>query len=251
MMMPRQRAEPDLGYHWAWTYGHLIPTVVFATGAAIAAALGARWWTWSPLAMLGVWMLAGFLVMRFAVRMNEIPEFPVPEFLRNGAGAVLDVGCGSGRLSISMARSRPQAEIVGLDNFSADYIHGHGASNTEENFRRAGIADRATIQTGDMRGMPFPDASFDGAASSAAIDHLEPDDIRTTLSEVRRVLKPGSQFLLMVVVPNTWLTVAFGPMMAGRLKGRGFWREALAAAGLTIEREGAVRTTAFCLATRD
>jgi SAM-dependent methyltransferase len=140
--------------------------------------------------------------------------------------------------------------VVGLDNFSAGYIRGHGAANTERNLGLAGIAERATVQPGDMRDMPFADGSFDAAASSAAIDHLDTGDLHTTLGEVRRVLKPGGQFLLLVSVPNVWLMLAFGPLIAGRLKDRAFWRAALAGAGLAIEREGTVRTHAMFLARR-
>src|SRR6266540_2072105 len=243
-------SSPDLGYSWVWTYGHLIPTAVLGAGAGLAAILGAAWWIWSPIAVLGLWTFAGFLVMRFGMRMNKIPTLRVREFLAHGAGSVLDVGCGSGRLSISIARARPQATIVGLDNFSADYIRGHAAANTERNFRLAGIAERATARPGDMRDMPFTDASFDAAASSAAIDHLEPGDLRKALSEVHRLLKPGGQFLLLVTVPNVRVTIAFGPLIAGRLKDRQFWRAPLSVAGLAIEREGTVRTSALFLARR-
>lgn len=244
------RSSPDLGYSWVWTYGHLIPSAVLGAGAGLAAVLGAPWWLWSPIAVLGLWTFAGFLVMRFGMRMNEVPTLRVREFLADGVGSVLDVGCGSGRLSISIARARPRATIVGLDNFSAQYIRGHGVSNTERNFRLAGIAENATVRPGDMRDMPFTDATFDAVASSAAIDHLEPDDLHKTLGEVHRVLRPDGQFLLLVTVPNVWVMIAFGPLLVRRLKNREFWRAALTEAGLSIEREGTVRTSAMFLTRR-
>ncbi len=251
--MPHHRttnASADLGYHWIWTWGHLIPGSLFTAATALAVLLGAPWWLWLPLALIALWAFAGFLVMRFGVRMNQIPGLPTNAFLTTDGGTVLDVGCGSGRLSIAIARSRPAASVVGLDNFSAGYIHGHGISNTERNFQLAGIAERVTVQTGDMRDMPFEDGSFDAAASSAAIDHLEPAEIRQTLGQVHRVLVPGGQFLLIVIVPNIWLTIAFGPLLFGRMKGRRFWREALGEAGLSLEDEGTMCATAWFLTRR-
>ncbi len=239
--------SPDLGYHWVWTWGHLIPAALFATAALAVALAGAPWWAWLPLALIATWAFAGFLVMRFGVRMNQIANLPDATFLARDTGRVLDIGCGSGRMSISIARARPAATVVALDNFSATYIRAHGPANTEQNFRLAGVASRATVRSGDMRQMPFEDHSFDAAASSAAIDHLQPDDIRQTLSEVRRVLVPGGQFLLLVVVPNVWLTIAYGPLI-WRMRGRAFWREALAEAGFAVEREGFARTSALFLA---
>lgn len=240
--------SPDLGYHWIWTYGHLIPAAALAAAAAIAAIAGAPWWGWTPPGLLAAWAFAGFLVMRFGMRMNQIARLSADDFLAGNRGTVLDVGCGSGRLTISILQARPGVTAVGLDNFSAGYISGHGAPNTGRNLELAGVADRAKVQTGDMRKMPFPDASFEGAASSAAIDHLKPDEIRQALHEIRRVLVPGGQFLLLVIVPNIWLTIAFGPLMIGKLRGRSFWREALSEAGFSLEREGTAQTAALFLA---
>lgn len=246
---PLEKGEPDLGYSWVWTYGHLIPTAFFSALAVALMLWGAPWWAWAAPVILALWTLAGFGVMRFGVRMNRVSPLPAADFFPNGNGTVLDVGCGSGRMSIAVARARPRAKVVGLDNFSAVYIRAHGASNTERNFELAGIADRATIQAGDMREMPFDADTFDAAVSSAAIDHLQPDEIRKTLHEVNRVVVPAAPFLLMVIVPNIWLRIAFGPLIRN-LHGRTFWRESLAEAGFRIEREGTARATALFLVKR-
>jgi SAM-dependent methyltransferase len=243
-------ASPDLGYHWVWTYGHLIPAGLFAMSTALAVWRGAPWWLWAPLAAITAWALAGFLVMRFKVRINEVFDLPSDDFLPSGEGTVLDVGCGAGRVSIAVARAKTGVQVVGLDNFSADYIQDHGSMNTEANFCIASVQDRATVQSGDMRDMPFDDASFDAAASSAAIDHLPPADIRKTLGEVNRVLRPSGRFLLMVIVPNLWMALAFGPFVHRGFAGRSFWRESLTEAGFTLDGEGTSRGVAWFLASR-
>ena len=249
MPFHRTSPSPDLGYHWSWTWGHLILTTIFAAAAASALVLGAPWWLWAPLVAFTLWALAGFVVMRFVIRMNEISNLPTVSFLPAGEGTVLDIGCGTGRISIAMARARPAVKVTGLDNFSADYIHDHGDSNTERNFRLAGISERAAVQSGDMREMPFEDGSFDAAASCAAIDHLEPADIPKTLSEVNRVLRPSGQFLLMVLVPNIWTLLAFGPLMHHGIGNRRYWRQTLADTGFTLDDEGTSGGIAWFLAT--
>lgn len=244
------RRSPDLGYHWLWTWMHLFPAALFGGAAALVAAFGLPWWLWLPPAVIATWAFLAFLVMRFLVRMNSIPRVPSRLRLASGGDRVLDVGCGSGRLSIAIGRSSPTARVTGLDNFSAAYIRGHGAAKTEENYRLAGIAERANVRAGDMRDMPFEDQSFDLATSSAAIDHLPEDDIRKTLGEVHRVLVPGGRFFLVVSVPNIWMAMTFGPLVLSRLRNRAFWRAAFAQAGLAMEDEGSFGASAWFLARR-
>jgi len=249
---PRGTREPerlDFGYHALWTYGHLIPAAAFAAAAAASANLGGPGWLTFTATAASLWALAGFVVMRFVVRMNELGPLPSSEFAP-GEARVLDLGCGAGRTSVIVAQGRPQSRVVALDNFSADYIDGHGEAKTRSNLRAAGVEDRVEIREGDMRRIPFPDASFDGVVSSAAIDHLERGDIEIALAETNRVLKPGGQVLLWLIVPNLWNFIAFGPLFSlhNTNATRRDWREMLAAAGFRLDAEGTARGLAWMLA---
>jgi arsenite methyltransferase len=53
------------------------------------------------------------------------------------------------------------------------------------------------IETGDMRALPFTDASFDLIVSSLAIHNIRKDvDRRQAVAEGFRVLKPGGRMVL-------------------------------------------------------
>lgn len=71
------------------------------------------------------------------------------------------------------------------------------SDNTPERLKRnaaaAGAASRVEVQVADMRELPFPDASFDGAVNSFAIDHLARNDVPRALREAARVPKPHGQ----------------------------------------------------------
>ena len=47
-----------------------------------------------------------------------------------------------------------------------------GQERLLSNLKAAGVEQRATIQTGDMRKLPFEAATFDAVVSTYAVDHL-------------------------------------------------------------------------------
>src|SRR6185295_17844571 len=117
-------------------------------------------------------------------------------FFRSGTGRVLDLGAGTGRSSIMVLAARPQANLVALDLFGDSFEHHFGNSETPQqklltNLKLAGVDQRATIQTADMRKLPYEAASFDAVVSAYAIDHLNRQGSDETLLEAARVIKPG------------------------------------------------------------
>jgi len=87
--------------------------------------------------------------------MNEPLTLPAAGFLASGTGRVLDIGCGAGRTTLMVALARPRADVVALDNFSADYISDHGAPHIMRNMAAAGVDRRVTIEKADMLRLPF------------------------------------------------------------------------------------------------
>jgi SAM-dependent methyltransferase len=94
---------------------------------------------------------------------------------------VLDVGCGSGSMSRLIARSFPQAEVVGVD-VREQYLDFARARAREEGIRNL------TFQSGDVFALPFPDASFDLVWSKYLLQWLR--EPRSALAEMKRVTKP-------------------------------------------------------------
>ena len=241
----------DFGYSWIFTYGHLFPTTLFAGVAGIAWMAAPSGWVRVPLSALALWAFAGFLTLRFVFRVNAPLQLPTTTYLAEGTGKVLDLGCGSGRTSIMVGQGRLQTAITALDNFSADYIRGHGRAKTLRNFEVAGIGQRAIIQEGDFRSLPFDGEIFDAVVSSYAIDHLSPQEVPVALAEAYRVIRTGGEFLLMVIVPNLWTVVAFSPLILLKLPSRRYLRRVLQLAGFRLESEGSSRGAAWFLLQRN
>ncbi len=243
------QAKVDFGYSWVWTYGYLVLASLYLIGAILALTGGAESWIFLLMLVPYLWVFAGFLISQFVHRYNEPLELPTEDFLRNGEGKVLDLGCGSGRASIMIANARPGAEIVALDNFSADYIAGNSVEKTKRNLQIAKIADRVSVVEGDMRDIRLDDCTFDAAVSSYAIDHLG-DDIPEALREAHRVLRPGGELLLVLIVPNIWTGITFSPMVQMRFKTVAYWRTQLTSEGFEIVSGGNYRGSAWVKASR-
>src|SRR5579864_2279379 len=166
-------ARFDFGYPWWLSYGQLILLV-----PSVLLLLLGYWRKWSrwPMLLVGIvalWSGAALLVSRFVLDVNGLPSLPTQHFFHSGVGRVLDMGAGTGRSSIMVLEARPQATLVALDLFaeSFDQHFGHSESPQDKLFRNlkaAGVDQRATIATGDMRKLPFEPASFDAIVSAYA-----------------------------------------------------------------------------------
>ena len=250
-MMPSQ---VSFGYPWWITYGHL---VIVAVALALWFIGRSRKWSKVPMLLVGaifIWSIAAFLVARFAINVNGRLSLPSQAFLATGVGRVLDMGAGTGRSTLMVLESRPQAKVVALDLFTESYEEhfgsaGNGKERLASNLRVAGVDDRASIQAGDMRRLPFDPGWFDGVVSTYAIDHLNREGIALSVREASRVLKPGGQFLMMVVSKDSWLNFAFGPLLFhSGTRSQEWWTSRLQEAGFQMIEQGTRPATLYFLA---
>jgi ubiquinone/menaquinone biosynthesis C-methylase UbiE len=158
------------------------------------------------------------------------------------------MGCGSGRATVMVLTARTQTTVTALDNWSADYIDHNSEARLMANAQAVGAGPRVTVSTGDMRSVPFPDASFDGVVSTYAIDHLDRAGTTKALAEAARVLKPGGEFLLAVMNGDGWTMFTFGPHFHGH-SGDGIarWTKKVTDAGLTVTEAGTRPWTVYIL----
>ena len=160
---------------------------------------------------------------------------------------MLDIGAGTGRSTVMVLEARPHVTAVALDLFGESFDEhfgdkGSGIERLRANLRAAGVDARATIQPGDMRHLPFEAGAFDAVLSTYAMDHLGRDDSRMAVEEAARVLKPGGDFLLMVIEKDGWLQFTFGPLLLhSGTRGADWWQQTLQAAASRWPRPAHVR----------
>jgi ubiquinone/menaquinone biosynthesis C-methylase UbiE len=102
---------------------------------------------------------------------------------------VLDVGCGTGALSLEEARRvGVTGRVVGID------------PGTQQIARARAKAARRHLpvefQIGVTEQLPFPDQTFDVAFSTLMMHHLPTGVQRQGLAEIARVLRPGGRLVI-------------------------------------------------------
>jgi ubiquinone/menaquinone biosynthesis C-methylase UbiE len=98
---------------------------------------------------------------------------------------VLDVGCGTGTLTLLIKHTHPHAEVIGID--------GDPKILAIARAKAARIEPDVTFEEAMSFELPYPEAHFDRVLSSLFFHHLTRANKESTLAEFHRVLKPGGE----------------------------------------------------------
>ena len=121
---------------------------------------------------------------RFSRRYEALTRDRKLNLFRGIGGNLLEIGAGTG------------ANFA----FLPAGVHWTGIDPNPHSLRYVGVAARRfgrefDFRQGSAESLPFPDASFDSVASTLTLCSVR--DPARTLEEIRRVLRPGGQLLLM------------------------------------------------------
>jgi ubiquinone/menaquinone biosynthesis C-methylase UbiE len=123
------------------------------------------------------------LAEAYEVMMGRFSRQLAPLFIQfTGVGegdVVLDVGCGTGALVLTLASMTHAAKIVGIDP-SAGFIQAARGQITDP---------RVTIELGDAQNLPYADGSFDRCLALLIVNFVP--DAPKAAKEMRRVTKRG------------------------------------------------------------
>jgi SAM-dependent methyltransferase len=128
---------------------------------------------------------------------------------------LLEVGCGTGSLTFTLARTVAFAELTAID-YADVYVAAARARNQDPRIR---------IEQGDAAALPFPDAHFDRALSLLVLHFV--GDPAAAVAQMRRVTRPGG-----VVAAAVW--DSGGGMIAQRM----FWDTAAMLDPAAVEQRG-------------
>ena len=109
---------------------------------------------------------------------------------------VLEIATGSGEMFRRLVETNPDGKTFGLD------LSPNMAARTQRRARQEFPEAQSHCGAVDVRSMPFRNASFDAVVCCYLFELLSHDDIRLTLREIRRVLRAGGTFSLVVIGQN-------------------------------------------------
>ncbi len=129
---------------------------------------------------------------RYLVRRSE--RFDVMVHMIGGAlktvSRVLDLGCGTGSLMLSILRAFPQAEVYGID-FDPTLLWLAEA-------RLSSFPRRATVVLADLRDVSWPGQvpkPIDAVISATALHWLRQDELSKLYDQIASVIREGGIFL--------------------------------------------------------
>lgn len=136
---------------------------------------------------------------------------------------ILDVGCGGGANIAKMLRDSPGSIVDGLDH-SEESVAFSKKTNASE------LGKRCNIRQGNVSCLPYPDQSLHLVTAFETI-YFWPD-LDDAFKEIKRVLKPGSNFFICCEMDNpdntTWtdringMKIYRGEYLQNRLLQAGF-----------------------------
>lgn len=124
------------------------------------------------------------LIRRAIPRYDEMMQ-RLLEHIRLQPREILELGCGTGNLTLALLKRYPNARVTTVDA---------SPEMTELTARRANEPERLKTITSTFEELRLPDESFDLVASSLSLHHVR--DVRPIYQAIWRWLRPGGQFVL-------------------------------------------------------
>ncbi|MFF3926490.1 class I SAM-dependent methyltransferase [Paenibacillus lactis] len=124
-------------------------------------------------------------VLRWTMRESTFKNQLIKQVQSYPGQRILDLGCGTGTLTVQLKQSYPESKVTGLD-IDPDVLR---ISEAKAAQRYLDIK----FDQGNSYELPYPDHSFDRVVTSLMFHHLTTTNKLQTLKEIFRVLKPEGE----------------------------------------------------------
>jgi len=116
------------------------------------------------------------------------------ECLGEVKGQILEVGAGSGALSIAVAKKNPDAKVIGVDRWGKEYA-AFSKALCEENAKAEGVSN-VEFKEGSATSLDFEDEVFDGLVCNYVYSNISGFNKQELILESLRTVKKGGKFAI-------------------------------------------------------
>src|SRR3990170_6401725 len=149
-----------------------------------------------------------------------------------GSAIVLDVGSGTGRTAVQMAKRLTTGRLIGIDIWDKMELSGNSPERAYKNAEIEGVRGKVEFKFGNVLEIPFDNDVFDVVTCSSVLNNLPGEKNRVkALKEIFRVLKPKGKCILLEPLRNFRMFCAFTPFAVFQLGKREDWENYAKTAG--------------------
>ena len=189
--------------------------------------------------LLFLWPGIGMGLMNIILNRRNSPGIENELLKSIESPKILDVGCGTGRTAIKIAKSlRNGGHLYGIDIYSKVAIGGNALETIQKNARLEGVDDITTFQYGSAIEIPFDDELFDMVNFSSVLHELHMEGgLDKALNEAFRVLKPGGCLNIGEWNRTSWQLIAYCGIFCFVFKKYRYWLSLIKSHGFDIKEQ--------------
>jgi len=188
------------------------------------------------LIVLFFWPGIGLAAMNIIINKKNSEFQGVDILSKIQSPSVLDIGCGTGRTAIKIARSLPKGgHLNGIDIYNANAISGNSLVTVNRNAELEGVSDKSTFQFGSATEISFEDNKFHIVNLSSVLHEVHDYESKEmAMREIYRVLKPKGILFIGEWNRFSWQLILFSGIFCMVFQRRKYWDELIRKQGFTI-----------------
>ena len=189
--------------------------------------------------VLLLWPGIGMGLMNVILNKSNLPGIGTELVKIIESPKILDVGCGTGRTAIKIAKSlKNGGYLYGIDIYSKTAIGGNALDTVQRNAFLEEVDDKTMFQYGSAVEIPFDDGMFDIVNFSSVLHELHmKGGPGKALNEAYRVLKPGGYLYIGEWNRTSWQLIAYCGIFCFVFKRYRHWLALLKKHGFKIEEQ--------------
>ena len=149
---------------------------------------------------------------------------------------VLDIGCGTGRTAIKIARALPKGgHLNGIDIYNLNAISGNSLATVNRNAELEGVSNKCTFQYGSATVIPFEDDKFHIVNLSSVLHEIHNYECKErAMKEIHRVLKTKGYLFIGEWNRFSWQLILYSGIFCMVFQRRKYWDDIIRKQGFAI-----------------